>query len=73
MLKVCIDLKKLLYKLRGEKSMNCCYTGATSVLGVPWTRHGGRLGEAGSLVGARVSPTGLKRSELLPVTLLCSG
>lgn len=56
MLKACIELKKWLYKFRGEKSMKCCYTGATPVLRFPWTRHGGRLGEAGSLVGARVTP-----------------
>lgn len=40
--------------------MKSCYTGATPVLRFPWTRHGGRLGEAGSLVGARVTPTSLK-------------
>jgi len=58
--KVCIDLRKRLYKFRGEKSVKCYGRDATPVPWVPWTRHGRRLGKAGILVGARVSPTGLK-------------
>lgn len=41
MLKVCRELKKLLYNFRGEKGL--LDRGVSQVPGLPWTRHRGRL------------------------------